>query len=720
MILPYGSKHITRVHSNYMLSPSKEQVEIVDAVISGNNVCVDAVAGSGKTTTLLFIGKALPDKRIAVITYNSRLKTETRDKVKEHGLSLMKVHSYHSYAKYFYIDPCLTDTEIIKATNSNLPVLPNRSAKFDIFIIDEAQDMTPIYFHFVCKAFRDSGAKQLIVLGDHLQCIYDFPQKGADVRFLTLAEKLFPSPVEWVKRTLHTSYRITKSMEYFVNHCLLGYPRMKNSETKKKNESVKYLTGDPFEKIPKYICDEIRMLLTTQVCKASDIFILAPSIRSRNEKNPVKKLENELVKEGFPCYVPFSDDEELKNQVIQGKIVFSSFHQSKGLERKYVFVLSFSSSFYFTFRDASKYVCPPLLYVACTRAMEVLYLCGEDRVNGPLPFLKYDALTFPHIEIIPLSKRKKGETPPSTPPDDVMVIKRVTDLIRFMPEQTVMLIMDLCKMTVITPPSESIEIQGIIETTDGRTEIVSDLNGIAIPAIYEHRNNKRISIQEDIKEDFLTKIDDKSILDSDIRKQLDSAIKVPKTSADYLLLANVYSAYISGYLFKIKQIKTYSWLPKKTMEDLLAVLARTVGVAEDTKQLFEHTLSIIGYTWKKKTLQIEGRADLIDSNTLWELKCVESIKAEHCIQLALYAWLWEKVENRTKGRRKFCIHNIRTGEVQELKGIENLDYIMESVLDSHFRTVDSLEDDTFIKKVISGVPTETPTEIYQVCQIIDD
>jgi hypothetical protein len=696
---------------------SDEQNEIVKSVIEGKNVCVDAVAGSGKTTAILFIGKALPTKRIGVITYNSRLKTETREKVKEAGLTNMKVHSYHSYGKMFYMDPCLTDTELIKIVESNAAPLASRAApQFDIFVLDEAQDMTPIYFKFVCKAFRDSGAKQFVVLGDHLQCIYDFPQKGADVRFLTLAEKIYPS-TDWVKRTLHTSYRLTKSMEYFVNECMLGYPRMKTSEAKAKCQPVKYLTGDPFDKIPRYICDEINFLLLTKVCKPDDIFILAPSIRSKNEMNPVKRLENELVKQGFPCYVPFSDDEELRDQVLNGKIVFSSFHQSKGLERKYVFVLSFSASFYFTFRDATRTVCPPLLYVAATRAMECLYLCGEDKSSSPLPFLNIDTLTTPskYIDIVAVSKKRKGETPPITPPDDVMVLKRVTDLIRFMPEQTVMLIMDLCKMKVITEPSRAVDIEGMIDTGGGRMEAVADLNGIAIPTIYEHRFRGTISIQDDIKDQFISQLQRDSIIDNELRVNMESALKEPKTPADYLLLANVYSAYISGFLFKVKQIKKYNWLPLKTMETLLDILTKTVG-NEHQCQTFEHTLSILGLVWRKKTLQIEGRADLLDSTTLWELKCVDSIKSEHCIQLALYAWLWQKVEYPTKGRRKFCIHNIRTGEVQELQGVENLEYIIEAVLDSHFRTADKIDDEAFIKKIL--LPS-TPIP-QQTCLFIND
>jgi hypothetical protein len=217
-----------------------------------------------------------------------------------------------------------------------------------------------------------------------------------------------------------------------------------------------------------------------------------------------------------------------------------------------------------------------------------------------------------------------------------------------------------------------------------------------------------------------------TIVDDDLRKDLEASLKEPKKPADYLLLANVYSAYISGFLFKVKQIKKYDWLPVKTMETLLDILTRTVG-RENDKQSFEHTLSLVGYVWRKKSLQVEGRADLLDSTTLWELKCVDSIKAEHCIQLALYAWLWQKVEYSKKGRRRFCIHNIRTGEVQELQGVENLDYIMESVLDSHFRTADKVDDETFIARIRAGTASAplapsslTSPATHPVCLIVDD
>ena len=45
------------------------------------NVIVDSVAGSGKTTSIIYIAKSLKKKRILLLTYNSKLKIETKERV---------------------------------------------------------------------------------------------------------------------------------------------------------------------------------------------------------------------------------------------------------------------------------------------------------------------------------------------------------------------------------------------------------------------------------------------------------------------------------------------------------------------------------------------------------------------------------------------------------------------------------------------------------------
>ena len=100
-----------------LLPPSDEQQAVVRAVADGNNVIVDSVAGSGKTTTVMHLAHALPNKRMLLLTYNSRLKVrhwpawtplhectstivvlqeETRARVTALKLPNLEVHSFHA------------------------------------------------------------------------------------------------------------------------------------------------------------------------------------------------------------------------------------------------------------------------------------------------------------------------------------------------------------------------------------------------------------------------------------------------------------------------------------------------------------------------------------------------------------------------------------------------------------------------------------------------
>ena len=127
------------------MHPSDEQKSIIES-IKYHNVIVSAVAGSGKTSTIIQMAKEYPSKQIMVITYNNKLKLETRLRVKKEALmESVDVHSYHSFCVKFYYSECYTDLELLKIVLNNDRHLKER-IHFDILVIDEAQDMTPIYY----------------------------------------------------------------------------------------------------------------------------------------------------------------------------------------------------------------------------------------------------------------------------------------------------------------------------------------------------------------------------------------------------------------------------------------------------------------------------------------------------------------------------------------------------------------------------------------------
>ena len=133
-----------------MLLPNKsnDQQKILYA-IQKNNVIVDSIAGSGKTTTILHIANEFQDKNILLLTYNKRLKFETREKKELLKLKNIEIHSYHSFGFYYYDKKCNTDQGIIDMIKKKFTSF--KKFEYDIIILDEAQDISKLYFEFICK-----------------------------------------------------------------------------------------------------------------------------------------------------------------------------------------------------------------------------------------------------------------------------------------------------------------------------------------------------------------------------------------------------------------------------------------------------------------------------------------------------------------------------------------------------------------------------------------
>lgn len=86
-------------------------------------------------------------------------------------------------------------------------------------------------------------------------------------------------------------------------------------------------------------------------------------------------------------YVPTNDDEKLDEELLEGKIIFSTFHQVKGLERKVVIIFNFDDSYFkFYKKNANHLICSNELYVATTRGIEHLTLFHHYK-NDYLPFI---------------------------------------------------------------------------------------------------------------------------------------------------------------------------------------------------------------------------------------------------------------------------------------------------------------------------------------------
>lgn len=693
-----------------MIQFTDEQNLIIDT-IECNNVIVNSVPGSGKTTTILGILNKYKNERILVLVYNSRLKTETRNKNTNPNAD---IHTYHSLG--YSINKKVTND----ITLSELLVTKfHKKYNYKYIIIDEIQDMTNLYFEIVNFVLENNETEYSIcVIGDQNQCIYK--TKYSDERYLTKAHKIYSdNGKKWVKLQLSISFRLTNEIADLVNK-IVGSNIIKTNKSGSKPVLIieKDAYSKEFEK-------RFTLLINSYIIMGydyEDIFILFPSIQSVSGNEILaNRIENILVKNKINVYVP--GDESYSEKLSKNKIAISTYHRVKGLERKIVIMPGFDTSYFkYYAREEDENMLDNAQYVGLTRAMEKLILIQFDE---PLKFMDtiklkelcnvisytnditqdqknekltnklkiiLDVLTS-HLNMIDIDDPKSrielyfdselyfgylqeyinfyltltNKSEIKFDEKDLNFIKNLfqenlTDKVKLMLQILSNYILKVTSYKTMLSEINSfvngkpiiedngtygianylrhinqdllLQCYGIIspdikyinnssdyltipytskqESNDKKTEeIVSDLAGIAIPALYQF---------ETIGQTYITK------KTSDIDNN-DKVRSIFKLSARY-------NSKISGYIHKNDQLTNFDWVCSINISEYMKRLSFEIGKNAE----FEHEMRINEFG-----SQFIGSIDCIDNKKIYELKCVKNLKIEHYIQLALYKYMYLKI-----------------------------------------------------------------------------
>jgi len=740
---------INKLKISQMLEPSSEQQDIIDHIKQGRNVIVDACAGSGKSTTILSCAKQIPEKRFLQITYNSMLRMEIKEKVKEYGLRNISVHTYHSLAVAKYTREACTDTGIRRILRENMSPLSKIQLQ-DVIVLDETQDMTFLYYQFIVKIARDMGTSfQLLILGDYMQGLYEF--KGADIRFLTMADQIWKdfsqlSVQSFEKCSLKMSYRITNQMAAFVNEVMLGTNRL---DSCRDGLPVIYIRNTKYV-LQRIVTAQILELLKNGV-NPGDIFVLGASVKGVHSQ--IRRIENALVEAGIPCHVPMMETDTIDEKVIDGKVVFSSFHSVKGRQRPYVFIVGFDQSYLTKYaKTVSQEECPNTLYVACTRATKQLFLLeqGEDKISDrPLTFLRlsHNEMKQRSYMVFKGQARTIFYDPPDYEKEEIITHHVTpTELIKFIPESVIEEISPLLDEIFIkeSGDTEIIEIPTIVQTKGGSYEDVSDLNGIAIPAMYyDYLEGQWASETADANEVAVEVANEVAVEESNepnilygiiretmshtksneyrfLKSVMEDMNREIDTITDYLYLANIYVASQEKLYYKLRQIERdeYNWLTpdilSKCKSRLLTVLEPSCG---ESKPVIEET--IINVTDEESHIAIDqlldphfpgekfrftARIDLGTEETIWELKCTSTISQDHLLQTVIYAWIWRTVY--PSAEQEFRIFNIKTGVILRLESDKTtLDRIILEILKGKYERYLPQGDNEFIESCVINIKT---------------
>ena len=688
---------------------SNEQIDIINTIKQNKNVICDAVAGSGKTTTVLELAKALPDKLILQITYNSILRHEVKDKAKD--IKNIKIHSYHSLYVNYYNTNAYSDIIINNVIENNTPPI-KELPKFDIIVIDEVQDMTILFYSAILKFTNDLQKNvQYLLLGDKYQTVYDF--KGADNRFLTLAKDLYSNSVIL---PLSQSFRVTQSIANFVNNVLLGENRIK---TFKKGSNVNYLICNTF-KIYNLLIKKIKEFFKLGY-KPSDIFILCPSFISK-KLNPVKLLENEFIKSNIPFYV-YDSSKKLDEKNIKNKVVFTTFHKSKGRERKIVIVYNFDSS-YFNFynKTAPKNICPPSIYVAITRASEHLFLL-EDINYYPLQFLKSNYLEMTDTKLIDINLINDNLN--NSCKKELNISKFcINDLVKYIDDSK---LNDIVKYLDLTFNKPTFSYNGNNEN--------NAINSLLITSIREYNNTNNMTIFNKtvdyidqylvnyitMFEKIVTKIETNIKNFTELKKnclklkysylfwfnKFIQKINFPSNNIDKnLYLTNLYLSLVDNIFFKLVQndndndcINKYQI--NKYIENMDNKVIKNLKYEK-----------IINYNYnsnKYGELNIFGRINAYNENNIYQIISVDNITNEHLLELVCIAWI---NTNINIDNCNYYIYNIVTNEIITIYNFDYINIIVELLLENKQEKKTKISDYDFLNDCLK---IKNQIQILQPC-----
>ena len=340
---------------------TEQQNEVFSALDKGMNVKYIASAGSGKTTLLYHMAThyARMGKKIAYVTYGKYQKIESILKIKSLHISV-DVFSYQSLAnKYFYTT---------HDTYGNIEKLvAKETPSYDLILFDEAQEISNIFKETIQALITENTNKalQLIFVGDPAQTIYHFIHADSDI--LKSCDSHFITTRKYQCAFESTSLRIPKATAELCNGMR---PECKISPTS-SDGIVEYIqchlqTKDFIDDLNEILADCISKFDKNEIC------LLAPSVTSPSITEIVSGLNVEVMK-----FKEVTNAAEYKK--IADNIMFGTFYDAKGTERKCVIVLYFDEMYFKYFEKTFKSdVCPNPVYVALTRATEKLILIKRE------------------------------------------------------------------------------------------------------------------------------------------------------------------------------------------------------------------------------------------------------------------------------------------------------------------------------------------------------
>lgn len=307
-----------------------------------NYVALKGGAGTGKTLLALeLIRKMLPKNKILFLCFNKPLARHVRFSLKE-LVGELHVHNCHQWVnslKRKYKMPKNGPLEIDDEIEHVVSQVEDEKSKYDLIIIDEAQDFNDIWMINIELMLRKSG--KFYVFYDEQQSIFDKkPQYFLHEKFSHLElEENFRNT-----KNIFELFKSFNSQENFISKGPIG-------------NQPEFIIVKNYQQQFKWIADKIKHLNQNEDIPYRDMGVLLyDGLKQTSEKN-LSKIIPDLTKAEM-CSAEFVQPDQ---------IMFDTINRIKGLEVPIMFLTNFVSPF-----ENEK------LYVGLSRSKHRIFIVGLE------------------------------------------------------------------------------------------------------------------------------------------------------------------------------------------------------------------------------------------------------------------------------------------------------------------------------------------------------
>lgn len=181
-------------------------------------VVVEAVPGAGKTHFLKRLcGDGVP---CLVMAYNTQLAADVEAFLLAHGYEETATCSTFHALCGRCLAPARDDAQLAQAVAraERGELVPRDVPRVRRLLLDEAQDVREVYARLLRVLGLTSEDKEIVVVGDRHQLVYDFDPDFPGSLATLLDPYKTVAPGEWTRFHANVSHRLTKPMAQLVNH----------------------------------------------------------------------------------------------------------------------------------------------------------------------------------------------------------------------------------------------------------------------------------------------------------------------------------------------------------------------------------------------------------------------------------------------------------------------------------------------------------------------